>query len=100
MKVLEMNPLSLAQVKELSGDLEERKNLETYLKKFCKINKEKAEALMEELKALDNAKMKEEFIVKIIDFLPKDLEELNKIFKEVSLDEKEANDILEIIKKY
>ncbi|OIO81543.1 hypothetical protein AUJ84_00750 [Candidatus Pacearchaeota archaeon CG1_02_32_132] len=100
MKVLEMNPLGLAQVKELVGDLEEKKNLETYLKKFCKIKKEKAEALMEELNALDNAKIKEEFVVKIIDFLPKDLEELNKIFKEVSLDEKEANDILEIIKKY
>jgi len=100
MKVLEMKPLNLSEVKEFAGDLEEKRNLEAYLKKFGKLKKEKAKALAEEIRALDNMKIKEEDITKVIDFLPEDSEELNKIFRDVSLDEKEENELLEIIKKY
>ena len=45
-------------------------------------------------------KLKEEHIVKIIDFLPETSEDLNKIFSDVSLDEKEINEILEIVRRY
>ena len=98
--ILEMKPLHLAEVVELAGELEENKNLRDYLKKFKKLSKEKANALCEELRALDNLKLKEDLIVKIVDFLPKDAEGLNKIFIEVSLDEKEIQQVLEIVNKY
>lgn len=98
--ILEMRPLSLAEVEEYAGDLEEKKDLKDYLKKFKKLNKDKSASLKEELKKLDNMKLKDESIVKIVDFLPNDSESLNKIFTEVSLDEKETEQVLEIINKY
>lgn len=100
MKIIQMTPVHLADVAELAGDVEEKKNLKDYLKKFGKLNKKKADELAEEIRNLKNVKIKEEDVVKIVDFLPKDSENLNKIFKEISLDEKEANDLLEIIRRY
>ena len=98
--ILNMKHLNLAEVKEIVKDIDEKKDVKDYLKKFGKLSKEKAEKLNEELRTLGNAKIKEEYLVKIIDFLPRDAEELNKIFHDISLDEKEMNEILEIIKKY
>lgn len=98
--ILNMKHLNLAEVKEIVKDIDEKKDVKDYLKKFGKLSKEKAEKLAEELRTLGNAKIKEEYLVKIVDFLPKDAEELNKIFHDISLDEKEINEILEIIKKY
>lgn len=100
MKVIQMKPVHLADVKELAGEVEEKKNLKDYLKKFGKLTKKKADELADEIRSLNNLKIKEEDIMKIVDFLPKNSEDLNKIFKDVSLDEKEANDLLEIVKKY
>jgi len=70
------------------------------MKRFGKLTRKKADELADEIRKLDNLKIKEEDIVKIVDFLPKDVEELNKIFKDISLDEKEANDVLKIVGKY
>ena len=95
-----MKPLSLAEVKELAGNLDEKKELRDYFKKFGKLNKKDTVKLVEELKSLGNLKLKEEFIVKIVDFLPKNSEDLNKIFTDVSLDEKETDEILNIVKNY
>jgi DNA-directed RNA polymerase subunit F len=91
---------TFAEVKEIIKDLEEKKELKSYLKKFNKLTKEKSEKLKEEIRELKNLKIKEEDIVKVVDFLPKDKEELNKVFAEISLSEEETNAILEIIKKY
>jgi len=95
-----MKPLSLGEVKELLANAEEQKEVSGYLKKFGKLNKEKAISLEEELRQLNNSKIKEDYLVKIVDFLPKDQEGLLKIFNDISLDEKEINEILEIVKKY
>ncbi len=99
MKVLDLKPVHLAEVKELTKDLEE-KNLTLYLKKFGNLDLKKSNELAEEIIKLDNMKIKDDDVVKIVDFLPRNIEELNKIFKDLSLDEKEANDVLEIVKKY
>jgi len=45
-------------------------------------------------------KLKEEHIVKIVDFMPSDASELNKVIIEVSLDAEEVNKILEVVGKY
>jgi DNA-directed RNA polymerase subunit F len=97
--IMDMKPLNLAEVKELVGN-NENKDILDYLKKFGKLKSEDAVKLSKDLRGLDNLKMKDEHIVKIVDFLPKDAEDLNKIFNDISLDEKESNEILEIIKNY
>jgi DNA-directed RNA polymerase subunit F len=100
MRILNQQPIPTSQVKAYVNDFEERKALEVYLKKFSKLSKDKSESLMKDLKALNNPKIRESDIIKVVDFIPKDAEELNKIFSEVSLSEEETNAILEIIKKY
>ena len=44
--------------------------------------------------------MKGEHVAKIIDFLPEDASDLNKIFTDVSLDENEIKQIKDIVAKY
>ena len=95
-----MKPLCLAEVKNLIGDMDDKKELNDYIKKFGNLSKEDSLKLGDEIRGLDNMKIKEENIVKIVDFVPKTSEELNKIFTDVSLDEEECNKILEIVKGY
>jgi DNA-directed RNA polymerase subunit F len=56
--------------------------------------------MREELAKLDLIKIKEENIVKIVDFMPKDASDLAKILPEASLNQEEINKILEIANKY
>lgn len=98
--ILKMTPVHLGDVKELAGDLESKPELRDYLKEFSKLDKKKADALLESLKSLGNLKMKEDLIVKIVDLLPKDSDSLIKILNDVSLDDKEINDILAVVKEY
>lgn len=98
--IVDMKPLSIVQAKKIAGDLEEKKELKAYFKKFEKISWEKGEKLAEELRNLGNLKLKEEYLIKIVDFLPKNAEDLNKIFIDISLDDTEANDILNITQRY
>jgi DNA-directed RNA polymerase subunit F len=98
--ILSRKPVTLAQVNSIVHEGEEKRPINTYLKKFVILSKADADKLIEELRALNNPKLKEENFIKIADFMPKDLEDLNKILNEVSLSEAEANAILEIVKKY
>lgn len=97
------NPLDMCEVKELLGSLEEsekKKQIESFIKKFSKITQAKAEQLRKELTDLGLVKLKKEDIAKIVDLLPKDAIDLNKIIIDSGLDEEEINKILEIVKKY
>lgn len=99
--ILEKKPLNMYEVKTLLGDLKETEKTEEikkFLKEFSKIDPEKAQKIKEELIKLDIIKLKEEDLVKIIDILPENAVELNKIFVEISLDAEETNKILQIIK--
>ncbi|MFC1710699.1 hypothetical protein ACFLZJ_00890 [Nanoarchaeota archaeon] len=93
-------PLSMAEaseyIKEASGDTD----VKGFIKKFSKTKPAKAKALRKKLEGLDLMKMKLTHVAKIIDILPTDKEELNKIFTDVSLDEDETNKILESVKEY
>ncbi|MDP1695691.1 MAG: hypothetical protein Q8L29_02140 [archaeon] len=97
--ILNKKPLSLVEVKELRKEREEKKPIDEYLAKFAKISKDKAKKIAEEIRALNNPKINEEQIVKVVDLLPEDIEEVNKIFNEINLNEEEANAILQIVKK-
>jgi DNA-directed RNA polymerase subunit F len=98
--ILNRAPLALAYVKEYTKELDETKPVISYLKAFCKLSKADADKLSAELRALNNLKMKEETLVKILDVLPRDSEDLGKIFLDVSLTEEEANAILAAVKNY
>ncbi len=96
--ILNKTALSLAQVKEYTKNVDESKPIALYLKKFCKISKADADNLAVDIRALNNPKIKEENIIKILDMLPHDAEDMNKIFLEVSLTEEELKIILTLIK--
>lgn len=98
--IISMKPITLAEVKDLAGDLSEKKALEDYLKKFGELSKDKAEKLAESIRDMKNVKIDEAHIAKIVDFLPRDAEEVHKIFHDVSLDETETNAIIDIVKSY
>jgi DNA-directed RNA polymerase subunit F len=93
-------PITLAEVQEIVKPLEEKQEIKDYLKKFTKLKKDKALELKKELTDLNNLKIREEHIIKLVDFVPKDSDDVNKILSDVSLTEEEINAILEITKKY
>ena len=99
MIVINRKPLAIYEVKIYAKDVDEKSSITEYLRKFGKISKEKGQKIAEEIKALNNPKIKDENIMKIVDFMPEDAEDLNKIFTEISLTEEETNAILEIVKK-
>ncbi len=98
--IITKKPVTLVEVKEIVKDLEDRQPIQDYLKTFTLLSKDKAEKLKDELLSLNSLRIKEEDIVKLIDFVPKDKEDVNKIFIDTSLGDEEINAILEITKKY
>lgn len=100
--IKERKPLNMYEVKEIIEDLKETDKsaeIKAFIKKFSKTTPEKAKKLKEDLDALGLIKLKESDIVNIVDILPENAVELNKIFTEISLDADETNKILDTIKK-
>lgn len=100
--ILDRQVVDLTEVKEILDNIEDNEKkmqMELYLKKFMKTKPEKAKKIIEELEKLDLLKLKKEHIVKIVDMLPEDASDLNKILLDVSLNEDEINKILEVVGK-
>jgi len=107
MKVIETKPVSMAEAKDILSSREKKKELSyeqklalEHLNKFTKLSQEQAKKLLEELSGV--LRMSQETMVQILNFLPKNADELRMIFsrEKFSLKEDEINKILEIIKKY
>jgi len=98
--ITKAEPLSLVEAGKLVSTGEESKEIKSYIKKFGKIKPEKATEIRKNIEGLDNIKIKKTHIAKIIDILPEDAEDVNKIFTDISLNEEELNKVLEIVKKY
>lgn len=99
--ILDRTPINMNEVAEIIADIDDspkKEEMEIYLKKFMKATPEQAKKIKEEMEALDSIKVKRDHIVKIVDLLPADASDLNKIFTDVSLNEEETNKILEIVK--
>lgn len=99
--IIDRTPLNLNEVEDIMKNLPESEKIEEtklFLKKFLKSKPEHAKKIKEGLEKLDLLKLKREHIVKIIDLLPTDASDLNKIFVDVSLNEDEINKILEVVK--
>ena len=100
--IKKLEPLGLAEVKELLKPLPESekvKKVSEYIKKFSDTSSSEALKLKKELReslpSIDNIQ-----ITKIIDFMPEDKEDIRKIFTEAGIEESEISKILEIVKKY
>ncbi len=94
-------PLSMAEFAEYAKKIEDSEiNLSGFIKKFIKLNLKEAKELRKKIEELELMKIKAEHIVKIIDLMPENVEDLNKIFADVSLNEDETRKILETIKEF
>ena len=99
--ILDRTPLNMNETEDILKDLpdSDKKELtKEFLKKFMKAKPEQAKKIREELEKMDLMKLKREHIVKIIDLLPEDSSDLNKIFTDISLNEDETNKILNAVK--
>lgn len=99
--ILDRSPLAMYEVEEILKDIpdsERKQETDIFLKKFIKLKPVQAKKIREELEKLDLLKMKRETLIKILDNAPEDMSDLNKIFIDVSLNEEEAKQILDIIK--
>jgi len=96
-------PLSMAESLkyiEEQEDINNETGIKKFIKKFVKLKPEEANKIRENLLSLGLLKLKNEYIVKIIDIMPENQENLNKIFTDVNLNEDEAKKILEILQEF
>lgn len=100
MTVKEETPITMAEVVSLVGASERSEEIKKFIKNFNNLSVDKALKMKEDLKNLNLIKLKESSIVKIVDFLPKDGFELNKILNDITLDPEETSKILEVVGKY
>lgn len=100
MAIKEEKPITMAEVIVLAGDSEKANNIKNFIKNFSPMNIKKANEMKEELKKLDLIKLKDEHIVKIVDFVPTSVAELNKVVVELSLDQDEVNKILDVVSNF
>jgi len=99
--IRDKQPLSMYEAGEILDSLKETdktKETKAFLNKFYNTTPAKAKKIKAELEGLELIKLKRADIVKIIDVMPEDAVELNKIFTEVVLDADETNKILDTIK--
>ncbi len=96
--IVDEKPISLP---EATKYVDKKKNPEfhAFAKKLKVLDLNKAEDLREKLIALENMKLTDKHLAKIVEILPKDKEELNKIVTEANLDESEQEAILNVIKE-
>lgn len=92
-------PISMAEAIEYV-EKDSEADIKGFIKKFININAKEAKELKEKLQKNELIKMKPEHIVKIIDILPDNAEDLNKIFSDVSLNEDETKKILDTVKQF
>ncbi|MBT4651542.1 hypothetical protein HOC13_03390 [Candidatus Woesearchaeota archaeon] len=107
---IEETPLTLSEIKEeltkvlkVDEELNYRSNrLKEFLENFPPLPKGKREQLHKKLIDLNIIRLKDTYTVKIIDFLPKDVEELKVILQgyPVSLTKKDQDAIIATVKEF
>lgn len=101
-------PLSLVEVQQLLEKIQKRDpelnyasaKVKEYLSSFVPITPEQKETLYKKLKALELIRLKEEHLAKIIDFLPREANELKALLQAypLSLLKKDQESIVEVVK--
>ncbi len=94
------NNEALSMIESLKYLRKDEKELIVFIKKFSKLGIKESKELRKRLEELNLMKIKSEHISKIIDLIPENAQDINKIFVDVSLDEDETKKILEIVKEF
>ena len=95
--IINRQPISIQEAKQF---MEKDSEMLAFANQVSEIDFKDAEKMFQELKGLNLIKLREEQIVKVVEFLPENIEDLNRIFAEVTLEEDEAKKIIDVIKKY
>ena len=90
-------PLSMVEILEY---IEKDSEVSKFVKKFTKLSLKESKEFKKRLEELGLMKLKPQHIVKIIDLMPEDKEDLNKIFIGMGLDEDETKKILDVVKEF
>jgi DNA-directed RNA polymerase subunit F len=98
--ILNEKPLLLGEVSELTGDSDQGKEIKKFIKKFSKLKIEDAKKMKEELEGLDILQLKEKDIVSLVNFVPKDGQEVMKVLQGISFNQEEVDKILNVTKNY
>jgi len=104
--VIERKPVPIALVKELLAKVKEKNHEQKitfeYASKFAKVSKEDAEKIREELKEAGIPRLKEKHIIKIVDIMPKTVDEIKALFakEEITISKEDMQKILDILAKY
>lgn len=94
-------PLSMAESLEfIKGDGEREKEIRKFIKDFTKTGPEEAKKIRKKIEDLNLLKVKPKNIASLIDIMPGNSEDLNKIFSDVNLDEDETNKIFEALEEF
>src|SRR3989344_6073011 len=111
-KLIQESPISLAEIKEKLHEIESRdkekelsfrgNKVRDYLNKVVKIDKKTALELKQKLLSLDIQRLKDRQIIKIIDILPEDLEELRAVFtgEVTTITQENLEKIVEAVKPF
>jgi len=91
--------LSMAECLEYVKDKEDTE-IVGFIKKFAELDSKQAKEMRKKIEELSLIKIRPAQIAKIIDFMPENIIDLNKIFEDITLDENESNKILDIVKQY
>lgn len=95
------NSLSIAEaLKYVDSKNESEAKIKKFMENFKKLDIDEAKGLRKKLEVMELLKMKDSHISKIIDLVPEDKENLNKIFTDVSLTEDESKQILDAIEEF
>ncbi|GEM_PF-1054463 len=100
--IKEKIPITIAETIEISGEKEKSKKLKSFMKEFKDftiLDKKKSDELKNKLDSLNIYKLNEEAIVSLINFIPKDAQDVMKILPEISLNLEEINKILGVFKE-
>lgn len=99
----EKKPITMAEAREILEGIktEKAEEMAAFIKKFTKMKASDTELLKKQLREHKMIKLKEEDIVKLVDFMPEDASDVRKIVagSEVGLDQDEIEKILAVFKK-
>lgn len=109
-KVLSEMPVSMVElseelkkIKKRDGELNFRANkTEEYLTLFVGLKPNEAKELLEKIKGLNIPRLKEEHITKLVDILPKTVEEVKSIISSypITVSAENCKKIADIVKEY
>ena len=109
-KLQQENPISLPEMKEKLHDIEARdkelsfrsNKVKDYLNKLVRLDKKTALELKQKLVSLDIPRLKDRQIIKIVDVIPEDLEDLRAVFtgEVTTITQENMEKIVEAVKHF